>query len=212
MSKRHPFHWTQEGALYVDLLFKRQITRGFRALDKHINLDDIKLLDAGCGDGQLSRTLAENFGVQNVWGCDIDPNDIANCQTKNPAIHYFVHDLLTPFEISTKFDVILFTAALAQFSQQQQRQVLNNAIEQLTPDGVIWMIDVNTQATKYLFTQEMAKHNIIYVKRFSKSLFNHYSVLKLADKLPLTVLHLLDNLCIGSNVLTQAIIQPKRQT
>ena len=47
--KRQPFHWTQESALYIELIFKRQIIRGFRAIDQYIPVEKITVLDAGCG-------------------------------------------------------------------------------------------------------------------------------------------------------------------
>lgn len=207
-NNRHFFHWTQEGSLYIQLLFKREIIRGFRAIDQHIPIEELILLDAGCGTGQLTRELSEHIHTKNIYGCDINKEDIIGCQQKNPNICYFEHDLLYPFNDKPKFDVIFFTTALAQFTPEEQKFVLTNAFNQLTKNGFIWVVDVNNTATKNLFKQITDQYNVIYQNKFSKDLFNHYSVLKLTNKLPLTLVHLLDRLCIGSNVLTQIIFSP----
>lgn len=208
MPKRSPFHWTQESALYIELIFKRQIIRGFRAIDQHIPVEQIRLLDAGCGNGQLTREITEYLEADRIYGCDINLDDVMLCQQKNPNSHYFQHDLLLPFKDQPpQFDVIMFTTALAQFSPEEQALVLDNAMRQLSPNGFIWIIDVNTNSTLPLFKKITQNQTIIYHKGFSKSLFNHYSILKLPRFLPLTLVHIIDKMGLGTNVLTQLIYQ-----
>lgn len=205
--KRQIFHWTQESTLYIELIFKRQLIRGFRAIDSYMPVEQITLLDAGCGAGQLTREISEYLKPNRIYGCDINMDDIELCQHKNPNIHYFQHDLLLPFRDLPKFDVIIFTTALAQFAKKEQKIVLNNAMKQLSSNGFIWIIDVNTDATVPLFKEIAQKHQIIYQQGFSKNLLNRYSILKLPNFLPLTVVHILDKLGLGSNVLNQIIYQ-----
>ena len=203
--KRQPFHWTQESALYIELIFKRQIIRGFRAIDQYIPVEKITVLDAGCGAGQLPRDIAEYLNADRIYGCDINMDDVEQCQHKNPNIHYFQHDLLLSFENLPKFDVIIFTTALAQFAKKEQKIVLNNAMKQLSQGGFIWIIDVNTDSTSSLFRNITQEYHVIYQQGFSKSLLNRYSVLKLPNSLPLTIVHMLDKLGIGTNILNQVI-------
>ena len=132
-------------------------------------------------------------------------DDVEQCQHKNPNIHYFQHDLLLSFENLPKFDVIIFTTALAQFAKKEQKIVLNNAMKQLSQGGFIWIIDVNTDSTSSLFRNITQEYHVIYQQGFSKSLLNRYSVLKLPNSLPLTIVHMLDKLGIGTNILNQVI-------
>ncbi len=207
MPKRPLFHWTQESALYIELMFKRQIIRGFRTIDHYIPIEHITLLDAGCGNGQLTREIAEYLEADRIYGCDINLDDVTLCQQKNPNSHYFQHDLLLPFKDQPQFDVIMFTTALAQFSQEEQALVLDNAMKQLSPNGFIWIIDVNTDSTLPLFKEITQKQQVIYQSGFSKSLLNRYSIFKLPRFLPLTLVHIIDKMGLGTNVLTQLIYQ-----
>ncbi|EPJ46251.1 MAG: hypothetical protein OFPII_21910 [Osedax symbiont Rs1] len=207
MNKREFYHWTQDPCLYIELMFKREFVRGFRAIDQHKSIDSLKILDAGCGAGQLSRELAEYFAVGNVYGCDIDEQQIESCQLKNPAINYFSHDLLTPLVCSVKFDIVFFTVALAQFTQSEQAIVLKNAKDSLSDRGFIWIVDVNNAATLQLFKSLPLQHQVVYRNSFSKCLFNRVAIMLLANRMPLTLLRVLEFFCVGSNSLTQLIIR-----
>ncbi len=211
MNKREFYHWTQDSCLYIELMFKREFVRGFRAIDQHKSIDSFKILDAGCGAGELSRELAEYFEVGNVYGCDINEQQIESCKLKNPAINYFSHDLLAPLLTnlvgSVKFDVIFFTAALAQFTQSEQATVLKHAKNSLSDRGFIWIIDVNNPATLQLFKSLPLQHQVVYSNSFSKCLFNRVAIMLLANRMPLTLLRVLEFFCVGSNSLTQLIIR-----
>ncbi len=67
------------------------------------------ILDAGCGEGHLSRILAERGAL--VEGCDVsktlikEADDIEN-RTKQ-GIKYFIHNITEPFAKSKLYDVVV---------------------------------------------------------------------------------------------------------
>ncbi|QUM87711.1 class I SAM-dependent methyltransferase [Moritella sp. 36] len=207
MRNREMFHWTQEAYLYIDLMCKREFVRGFRAIDAERSLEELKILDAGCGTGALTRELREHFEARSIFGCDIEKQSIDECKNQNPHIHYFVHDLLKPMQAGIKFDLVIFSTAIAQFSEAEQLKVINNVKAQLNKGGFIWITDVNDDATENLFNHLSANYQVVYKNKYSKHLFNKFFIFPLAKHLPISLLRIIDNLSIGSNVLTQMIIK-----
>lgn len=57
-------------------------------------LDDIKVCDCGCGDGQVTRVLAELLGnAEQVYGVEYSKNRLSHCKNMNNVIHYEYADL-----------------------------------------------------------------------------------------------------------------------
>ncbi|MGF1910755.1 class I SAM-dependent methyltransferase [Vibrio kasasachensis] len=201
------FHWTQEAHLYIDLMFRREFVRGFRAIDAITPLEKLKILDAGCGFGSLTRELAEHFEPHTIFGCDIDENCIDSCKEKHNSINYFTQDLLQPIQTGEKFDLVILTTAMAQFSEQDQLVVLKNITERLNQGGFIWIVDVNSENTTSIFRDLSKMHSVVYKNKYSKQLLYKFPIYSLTKYLPLSLVHIIDRLGIGSNVLTQMILQ-----
>lgn len=69
-----------------------------------INRKDLKILDLGCGSGNLIKTL-KNYG--DVYGVDSSVEMLALAKNKEPDTHYFNIDLLEIKNIGEKFDLII---------------------------------------------------------------------------------------------------------
>ncbi len=205
--KRDMFHWTQEPSLFIDLCFRRELIRGFRAIDQVKAIDGFSILDAACGHGSLTRTLIEFFPVDQINGSDIDSDCIAKCCAMNSSINYFEQDLLNPDAKESEYDLIILTAAMAQFSESEQITVLDNAEKQLKPGGFIMIVDVDSEKTDSLFNRLVLDYEIVYKSGFSKMIVDKWSILPLANRLPLSILRMIDKYCIGSNVLNHYIVR-----
>lgn len=69
------------------------------------NIADLRVLDAGCGEGYLARALAAR-GAQ-VTGIDVSPRLIEMARSRDPAIDYRVADLSRPLVgAADSFDAI----------------------------------------------------------------------------------------------------------
>ena len=57
-------------------------------------------MDIGCGNGELTKTLATNINHKRVIGIDIDPNMIsfANQYNKTDSMEYLIQDMSKPFD------------------------------------------------------------------------------------------------------------------
>ena len=101
----------------------------------------------------------------------------------NPAAHYFCHDLLKPMPDHPGFDMVFLTAAMAQFDPDQQQRVLTNIRERLNPGGY--------------------RYNHQFIRRY----FGKYPGIMLADKLPLTLLKIMERIIPGSNTLQLLVVK-----
>ena len=80
---------------------KNQIAR-FEFLTKNINLNKKKILDFGCGFGDLYLFLKKNFRNFKYSGYDINRSFIINNKKKFPKTNFF-----SEFKLIKKFDFII---------------------------------------------------------------------------------------------------------
>lgn len=99
---------------------------------------DIKnkvILDAGCGEGRLSRLLTEQGG--DVYGCDVSSTmikeAILNESSQPQGIKYFTHDLTDPLSGGRMYDLII--ANLVLFNVHDLSSVVANISKVLKPNG-----------------------------------------------------------------------------
>lgn len=99
---------------------------------------DIKskvILDAGCGEGRLSRLLAEQGGV--IYGCDVSSTMIReanlNESSQPQGVKYFTHDLTDPLLGGRMYDLVI--ANLVLFNVHDLNSVVNNISKVLKRDG-----------------------------------------------------------------------------
>src|SRR3989344_3285294 len=60
-----------------------------------------RVLDAGCGDGWLTRYLRATY--PHTYGCDISSHLIGSAQTQDPEGQYVVADMTTPLPYQENF-------------------------------------------------------------------------------------------------------------
>ena len=127
----------------------------------------------------------------------------------NPAAHYFCHDLLKPMPDHLRFDMVFLTAAMAQFDSDQQQRVLTNIRERLNPEGYLFILDVNSERTQHLFKdlKQSPDYEVCYNHQFIRRYFGKYPGIMLADKLPLTLLQIMERIIPGSNTLQLLVVK-----
>lgn len=93
------------------------------------------VLDAGCGEGRLSRLISEKGGE--VHGCDVSAIMIKEAnfnETSQPlGIKYFTHDLTNPFLSDVMYDIVVSNLVL--FNVHDINAVVNNIARVLKPGG-----------------------------------------------------------------------------
>ena len=89
--------WSREGQLFR-----------FEKLIQICNLNDLHVLDLGCGIGDLYPFLQKRFRGVDYTGVDISPELIAEARKQHPAARFFCRDLQED-DINESFDVVLIS-------------------------------------------------------------------------------------------------------
>ncbi|MEM6560974.1 MAG: class I SAM-dependent methyltransferase [Planctomycetota bacterium] len=99
---------------------------------------DLDVLDACCGTGRVSAALAAHG--HRVTAVDNDPDALAVARTKTDAVAWHHADALA-FRTEKRFDaaVLMFNDLGLFWKPSQQRRLLRNLREHVTPGGVVWV-------------------------------------------------------------------------
>ena len=72
-----------------------------------IDLSNKKILDAGCGGGDVSEFLISNSSGSKIFGCDQSDIRVAHARTKNPSGHFFTSSLEKIEAEDNSFDLVV---------------------------------------------------------------------------------------------------------
>lgn len=113
-------------------------------------LDEISILDCGCGSGLVTRSISELLGSpKNVCGFDMSKTRLEFCKKMNPLIEYkwgdAVREFPDDFKIQ-KFDgVISFDMLMHIRKDDDIKKAMHNIYESCNEGGVFLWLDPNVQ-------------------------------------------------------------------
>jgi len=99
-----------------------------------VGTNGLKILDLGCGRGELDSYLAE-FG--DVTGIDDDRRDIAAARENCTSGTFICADFLTVYLPEDCFDAVVDQRAFRRLSRDEQERHLGRAYEAMKPGGVL---------------------------------------------------------------------------
>ncbi|WP_432712518.1 methyltransferase domain-containing protein [Pedobacter sp.] len=118
--------------------------QGVQYLLKESQLQTVKILDVGCGNGDMLRSLAEyalKKGLHfELYGIDANPFTISHAQhlsTAYPNLHFICKDIFQQQHSSDKYDIILCTLTLHHFKDDEILKLLQYFKQQSTLGFVI---------------------------------------------------------------------------
>ncbi len=98
-----------------------------------------RILDVGCGPGNISRYLIEKRPDFIVTGIDFSENMIALARQNNPAATYSLMDARQIVTLNTQFDGIICGFCLPYFSKEEALQWIEDAAMLLKTGGVLYI-------------------------------------------------------------------------
>ncbi len=132
----------EPGAFYLLTSRDRCMVKMLRVfLGSQRTLQNIRILDVGCGDGNvLRRLLLLGARPENLCGIDLIEERICRARAISPNICFLVGDAgALPFEGATWDMVLLFTVISSILDHEAQRRVASEAMRVLKPRGaVLW--------------------------------------------------------------------------
>ena len=93
--------------------------------EKHLGkLGNLRVLDWGCGWGRLTRTFAAADTFGEIWGIDIDHDNLAWARANIPAAKFVKVPLYPPTELpANHFDLVYAVSVMTHLTRDAQAKV-----------------------------------------------------------------------------------------
>lgn len=88
-----------------------------KALSKYIKNDGIKVLDLGCGTGELIFELTNKFNKFEVTGIDFSEKMIEISKKRNPSAKHLQMDASELYILDSKYDIIVCTHSMPYYKE-----------------------------------------------------------------------------------------------
>ena len=133
---------------------------------------ELKILDIGCGTGQLIKEISDHYNKVNYLGIDVAENMIEVAKKNNKGKNVkFKTSSIESFENNEKYDIIICTHAFPYFPNKQemikkmaglcnkkgQVIIVNSSTNSLKDLIINFFLKATTSKAKYLSIDEMKK-------------------------------------------------------
>lgn len=89
------------------------------AVSNIVSNDNMKVLDLGCGPGELIEELESNFDNLHVTGVDFSEGMLEVSRKRNPEAEHIKMDVAELYKLRDKFDVIVCTHSLPYYKNPE---------------------------------------------------------------------------------------------
>ncbi len=98
-----------------------------------------KVLELGCGPGNVTQYLLGKRPDFNITGIDLAPNMVALAKANNPTAHYKVMDCRDIAKLDQKFDAILGAFVLPYLMKEECKKLIADCTALLTDKGALYL-------------------------------------------------------------------------
>lgn len=132
--------WNKIAELYQDKFMNLDLyNNSYDYFCDAITKPNAKLLEIGCGPGNITKYLLEKNSDFDILVIDIAPNMIELAKKNNPTANFAVMDTREINTLTTKFDGIIAGFCLPYLSQTECQDLIFNSYELLNDNGVIYL-------------------------------------------------------------------------
>ncbi|WP_243389526.1 class I SAM-dependent methyltransferase [Flavobacterium cyanobacteriorum] len=142
-----------------------------------IKVQNAKILELGCGPGNISKYLLNKRKDFDLLGIDVAPNMIELAKINNPNGQFLQMDIRNINEIKGKFDGIISGFVLPYISHLDSNKFLNDCYELLNEGGLLYLSFVEGDPDKSDYkTASTGDRSFFYyynLDELKQQLFNH---------------------------------------
>ena len=132
--------WNKVASIYQDKFMEMDLYNDtYDYICNSVENPNAKLLEIGCGPGNITKYLLYKRPDFNIFGIDIAPNMIELAKLNNPTAHFEVMDTREIHNLKTKFDGIIAGFCLPYLSQHESFEFISNAYNLLNDNGLIYL-------------------------------------------------------------------------
>jgi 2-polyprenyl-3-methyl-5-hydroxy-6-metoxy-1,4-benzoquinol methylase len=139
---KHANHY-QDKFMQMDLYEK-----SLNLFCKSINKSDARILDIGCGPGNISQFLINTNNDYHLLGIDLAPKMIELAQINNPSAQFKIMDCKDIEQLDQCYDGIVSGFCLPYLSKAETRQFITDTTELLKPSGVLYLSTMEDEYSK----------------------------------------------------------------
>lgn len=98
-----------------------------------------KILELGCGPGNVTRLLKLRFPESQITAIDLAPHMIEIARAQVPDVDFRVMDVRDISAIPEKFNAVMCSFCLPFLSKEDAVQLIADCAERLSPSGVLYI-------------------------------------------------------------------------
>lgn len=183
--------WNKLASLYEDRFMELDLYNvSYDFICDSIEKVNAKVLEIGCGPGNITRYLLAKRPDFDIFGIDIAPNMIELAKKNNPTASFAVMDSRNINEIHSKYDAIVCGFCLPYLSQADNHKFILDTNQILNKNGLIYLSFVEGDPTKSGFQEGSTGdrsyfyfHNLSEIKtKLIENNFDEFNVLKVDYK------------------------------
>jgi 2-polyprenyl-3-methyl-5-hydroxy-6-metoxy-1,4-benzoquinol methylase len=141
--------WNKVASVYQEKFMNLDLyNETYDFICNSIDKREAKLLEIGCGPGNITKYILSKRPDFNIFGIDIAPNMIELARVNNPSASFEVMDARQISNLGSKYDAVISGFCLPYLSQAESTEFIFNAYRLLNENGLIYISFVEGNPNK----------------------------------------------------------------
>ena len=132
--------WNKVAHLYQDKFMDLDLyNESYDFICNSVAKNKAKVLDVGCGPGNISKYLLAKRPDFDILGIAVAPNMIELAKKNNPSAEFIVMDSRNSNEIESKFDAVICGFCLPYLSESDTEKLVQDCYNLLNENGLLYI-------------------------------------------------------------------------
>ncbi len=132
--------WNKIASLYQDKFMDLDLyDNTYDFICNSVKNDNAKILEIGCGPGNITKYLLSKRPDFEIFGIDVAPNMIELAKKNNPSASFTIMDGRQIDELKTKYDGIVCGFCVPYLSLTDCRKLIKDCYNLLNENGLIYI-------------------------------------------------------------------------
>lgn len=141
--------WNKVASQYQDKFMNLDLyNKTYDFICNSISKDKARVLEVGCGPGNITRYLLSKRHDFKIFGIDIAPNMIELARNNNPNAVFEIMDIRLINKLENKYDGIICGFCLPYLSESDTTKLISDSYNLLNEDGMIYLSFVDGDPNK----------------------------------------------------------------
>lgn len=169
--------WNKVAHLYQDKFMDLDLyNESYDFICDSVLKSNAKILDVGCGPGNISKYLLAKRPDFDILGIDVAPNMVELAKKNNPSAEFLVMDSRNSNEIESNFDAIVCGFCLPYLSESDTEKLIQDCFSLLNKNGLFYISFVEGKPEESRFISSSSGDRVFFhfhdLKELQKQLKN----------------------------------------